>query len=289
VVNGLDGAGVAVDSAWVTPITGQTEFILQATPGYDRRIGNFFRIDGDTTTYYTPIVKYQDTSSVVPGVWVGWDTSFPVDGSYSTTSQMMFLFDQPLLFSIGATADKTSARYETDATSLSLKWVDGYGSHDIIYSYAIYPTVSSMKTGINLNPGFDATGNIAYNAYPSLYETGTFAIDMTAEVFPGLKPCWVDYQTISDRYLSDRTSYDNLRLTQLVSRFYYLDNVREEEIIQAVSAEELLRASDGDWGNLYTWANNRFNRVQGCEAKLYQIKQMIARSQLVARANRSLV
>ena len=59
------------------------------------------------------------------------------------------------------------------------------------------------------------------------------------------------------------------------TRKTYLYPTRENQIFQHVVDEELLRASDGATGNLYNWADNRFNRRNGCDARLAQIEKQI--------------
>jgi hypothetical protein len=56
-----------------------------------------------------------------------------------------------------------------------------------------------------------------------------------------------------------------------------------------MGSEEILRTSTGDPGDLYTWANNRFNRRQGCYARLKQIEQQIASNQSALSINKSLM
>jgi len=354
------------------PIAGQTTFILEVPAGYDRRIANF---DANK-----PVIRYADSSGIMPGIWSGWDTTgaqqvfsiastetspvvitnalaltlywtdmflqpqssaFPystystvgalktgintvsgfdatgnnafnlyktdlvdatnnifisgvniflkgIDSRYSITNQISFQLYQSALFTIGNSPDKTSPYVITDESALTIRWVDPYGSQTSSFMYSMFPTVGTMKSAINLSPGFDATGNLIYDGDPSGFQLGSEYMNPRVTVYPGLKPCFVDYQTLSDKNLTDRTDYIVDRIAEIDTRLGYFNGTRRTEIVQTVSDEELLRASDGGRGNLYIWANNRFNRVQGCESKLVQTKAIQSRNGSALTVNKTL-
>lgn len=212
-----------------------------------------------------------------------------IDNRYSINNQVTFNLFQPELFSIGFTSDKTSPYMITDSSALTLRWVDPYGSYSTSFLYADHTDVADMKASINGLTGFDATGNNIYDTVISAFKLNSSEyLNPRVSVYPGLKPCFVDYQTISDRNLTDRTDYIVSRINQIDYRLGYLEGTRKSEIIQTAVNEELFRATDGGWGNIYIWANNRFNRVQGCESKLVQIKSLIARNKSALTVNRTL-
>lgn len=91
-------------------------------------------------------------------------------------------------------------------------------------------------------------------------------------------PMYVNYQTISDRILDNRYTFTSDRSSVLDTRRSFMGG-RTSQIMSSVSQEELFRSTNGEFGNLYVWANNRFNRRQGCEAKLKQIEAQIAANQ----------
>jgi len=60
----------------------------------------------------------------------------------------------------------------------------------------------------------------------------------------------------------------------LTNRMAEID-LRETQIRAAILNEQYLMTSDGSSGAIYEWANNRFNRSNGSEARLMQIKKQI--------------
>jgi len=205
-----------------------------------------------------------------PGTYVHFSTSNPV-----ALFQIYF--------------EMSSPRYAVDTTALNLYWETGLTTVKKRLSYDDYPSVLAMKNVINTITGFDASGNISYNThatYALKLASGSFPPDAT--FYPGLKPCYVQYQTISERRLSDRTNFDIPREATVSERIVYLDSTREPQIRQYIDSEALLREpADGGNGDLYVWANNRFNRRQGCEARLKQIEKQTEANQSALQINRS--
>lgn len=162
--------------------------------------------------------------------------------------------------------------YGITKTAMNLSW-DGSGKS---YTYTNYPLVSSMKSGINADiPGLDATGSWIYDNTPVGFKTATTtAIPPDASVYPSLRNCFVEYYTLDSKTLKDRQGFITDRSSTLDDRINYLDT-RETEIKGHIVSEEYFRSSDGSSGNLYSWADNRFNRSNGCEARLKQIEKQI--------------
>ena len=154
----------------------------------------------------------------------------------------------------------------------------------ILYTNA--PTVGAMKTAINGITGFDATGNSIYNSLkpPFLLSSAFIPVPYDATIYPGLRPCAAFYETISDQQLMDRSNFDSTRITDLINRNSQL-TARYSSVKSLLESEGILMASDGQPGDLYAWANNRFNRRQGCEARLSQINQQIASNKSALKIN----
>jgi hypothetical protein len=137
-----------------------------------------------------------------------------------------------------------------------------------------------MKSDINTIFGIDATGDSTHDLSNSkgLKITDSTGISPDATVYSGLRENFVDYHTIDDKNLDDRKAFDLVRITQLNDRLDYL-NDREDQIRANMLSEESFMSSDAsNIGNLYEWADNRFNRSVGCEAKLKQIEKQIQMS-----------
>ena len=145
-------------------------------------------------------------------------------------------------------------------------------------------TVSAKYLNHSAVPGFWS----GWQAPPpvwSLYSQNN-QITFTGGPFTG--PLYVTYQTISDRILADRTDYCASRTVELNMRKSYLLNTREDEIFNNVKSENFLN-TDGDAGDLYIWANNRFNRRQGCDARLMQQEKLIEANQSGLGVNKTLI
>jgi hypothetical protein len=104
-----------------------------------------------------------------------------------------------------------------------------------------------------------------------------------------LRACVAFYQTISDQQLDNRYDFDTTRIQDLTDRTDYLNLTRLSGIGSSIANEGLLYKTDGMPGDIYTWANARFNRRQGCNAKLNQINQQIASNQSALQVNQTLL
>jgi hypothetical protein len=171
--------------------------------------------------------------------------------------------------------------YNVDTSGLGINW-DSSGVYLPYTSYDYPYGVLAMKYSINTTiPGLDATGDSIHDSSnpKGIVITGSTAIPPDATLYSGLRECFLDLWTIDDKNLRDRSSYDNTRIMQLDSRLRYLD-VRESQIKSDFLQEEFLMSSDtSSTGNIYDWADNRFNRSAGCEARLKQIEKQIQVSQ----------
>ncbi len=282
-IRGKDSTNVGVpvsSGPGITNIDGQQSFILQAPAGYDRRILNntIFSV-----TYYPAIV---DATSNIPfdGTWTGWGIY-----GYSNNNEITFTLDQPnMIFLNNVSMAGTNQRYITDSTALNILWDVGPSTTTVTFPYATYATVSSMKIALNTISGLSATGPAIHDASicKAFLILPPQSITPDATVYPGLRDATVAYQTISDMMLADRTNFASDRSNFLVNRIDYLTNTRNTQIKNAIKNEQLL-LDNGEPSDLYNWANNRFNRRQGCYAKLKQIEQQIASNESALQINKS--
>lgn len=223
-----------------------------------------------STVYYSPIAYFFDTSLPIDGTFNGSWYPSPTGNRYTTDSTLTFTITDRTDFLILNRTDAASHSYFTDGVRLVIDSTDFY--------YNSYPTVGAMKTAINsLALGITASGNIAYNSLASGFQ-GSGSITPDATLHPGLRSCYVDYWTIEDNFLWDRLDYITNRYTEVTNRLAYLVT-RQNQIKSTILSEEYLRATDGSTGNIYNWADNRFNRSNGCEARLKQIEKQIQMNQ----------
>jgi hypothetical protein len=185
--------------------------------------------------------------------------------------------------------EQSNPRYVTDSTGLNLIWEENSVTDMTSLLYADHTSILAMKIAIQNVPGFDAVGDSIYDSTKSRafllasgYITGT-----DATMYPGLRPCRAYYQTISDQQLNNRYEFDTSRIQDLADRTDYLNLTRFPGIKSSLMDEGLLMMSDGAPGDIYTWANARFNRRQGCSAKLNQINQQIASNQSALQVNQN--
>ena len=175
-----------------------------------------------------------------------------------------------------------SHTYSVDTGGVQLSWDNG----SKYYSYGSYPNVGAMKTGINSEiPGLNAMGGFSDSSVSGFLLTSTTAIPPDADIYAGLRPCSADYYTIDDQLLKVRDSSANARLVLDTARLVFLSD-RTDQIKQHVIDEEYFRSTSGATGNLYDWANNRFNRSTGCEARLKQIEKLIEMNQAALNVSR---
>lgn len=289
-VRGTDSTGVGVpvsSGAGITAINGLTTFKMRDDGGYDTRILNTSAVDG---TYRTPVVRNEDDNSLVDGSWTGWLGS--VADQYSSSNIIQFyLNDATPYFSIyqDSTPYNATYQYSIDGTALSIEYNDGTTTQNIYLPYSTYTTIGAMKTAVDAVPKLAVSGSASYDSSKCSFKLASGSIVPDATVYPGLRSNYVTYQTLSDQILSDRTTFVSDRSSQVNARYLYLDGTRDEQIIQHIKQEELLRSSDGADGNLYNWADNRFNRSIGCEARLAQIEKQIELKQENLKVNKRLL
>jgi hypothetical protein len=257
VVHGKD-SGFGVPVYIPISIVGQSDFAIITTDYYDRQILN----NTVDSTMYSPIVVYENDLTAIDGTWLG------LFGSYGYNRDATFQIYSVPLFALKA--DVTSSfTYSIDSSGL---WIDSTS-----FPYSGYGTVLALKSAISAISGLDATGDSIHDSSNprGMLLISTTAIPPDATLYSGLRECLINYWTIDDKNLRDRSSFDNTRISQLDSRLTYLDN-RENQIKSSFMSEEFFMSSDtSGTGNLYEWADNRFNRSVGCEAKLKQIEKQI--------------
>lgn len=263
----------------IVSINGATSFYLQATGGYDIRI-----LDTTSGSFISsPVLKYEDDNFLVDGSWTGWNVY-----GYSSNNKAQFHFnDTTSVFSMRYNPVSPTASYAVDRTAINIYLSSG---PSFTYRYADYLTVGLLKAGIDSISGMDVTGPLWFDSSASAsLRLASGAINPDATVFPALRDCYVAYQTISDRLLNNRLSFEVSRDLELGNRHSYLTNVRELGIKTGLVREALLRGSDGLPGDLYGWADNRFNRRQGCEARLNQATQMMGSNKSALTVNQRLL
>lgn len=258
---------------YITP-TSDVRINFQCSSGY-----NCGFVDATIeSVYYAPVSYFQDTLQPIDGTFDGTWTPAPTGNRYTTDNFLSFTVTDHTDMLILTATDATSHSYSNDIFNF---YVDGTP-----FPYITYPLISNMKTAINaFAVGVAATGNTFYDSYAAGFR-GSGIINPDATVYPGLRPCIISYYTINDKSLGDRTSFYTNRTTQLNNRKTFLYN-RESQIFSDVLLEEYLRASDGATGNIYNWANNRFNRNNGCEARLKQIEKQIQMNQAGLQVNKN--
>lgn len=286
---------------------------------------SFYYNRADTTAYYdidtTAIVitKYQDVNFVSRDEFLY--TSYPTLGQLETglrgvsDTSVETMFDPSYsygsLASDSGTVSRTSpgtytlfpaavplftvdfdmqnASYATNPTSLILSWFTNSVFQSKAFDYGT-ETIYDLKASINNSmASLMAYGPSLYDAdFAASFNNATGFIFPSANFSRGLRDCTVAYQTISDRILNNRDSSDTVRIGYLTDRTDYLGLSRENQIKNDVVTEQILRNSDGGPSDLYVWANNRFNRRQGCYSRLNQIQQQIASNQSALNINKSL-
>lgn len=260
-------------------------FVLPVFQGpYDRRVVDA-TING---TPYVPVVSYiyGMDSTVLDGTWSGYD---PLSSNHYSDPSQDFVFHRKddVLF-LTHYFDGSSYAYYVDSSGLAIKRDATYH----YYNYTSYLTVASIKSAINADlgsPNFFASGNPSFDSYPPgfaiigssgspipLTVPNTFKIypDFSL-ILPSLSTCNVTYYTIDNQFLMDRISFDTTRMANILNRESFITS-RENQIKSNILQEELFMSSDAsNIGNLYEWADNRFNRSVGCEARLKQIEKQI--------------
>lgn len=218
-------------------------------------------------------------------------------GQVQTSGSMMHfsMFHPAPLFRVFF--EMSSLRYNVDRTALNIQWEEHGDTTGRNYNYVAYPTVGAVKAAVNLLPGVDATGAPIYESRASRafrldnlgpYPQG-FSPLIDSTIYPGLRPLYVGYETISERILTDRTDFIAARVPVIDPRIKYLDETRGPQIYRDLGNEEILRSDTGDVGDLWTWANNRFNRRQGSEARLKQAEAIIASDQAAFQVNKGIL
>jgi hypothetical protein len=248
---------------------------------------------------YVSLHTLQTAVGLLPGITVG--NFFTPDCTYNTlqASSGTIGITSPSILNFGSDIslfktffDMTNPGYFIDSTGLNVYWVENLTTTRKVFSYDLYPTIGSVKAGLNAMPTINAFGPSSLDASSSTsfkQDSGIILVTPDSTIYPGLKPCYAVYQTISDRLLDTRMSFITDRSSQMVPRITYLDDVRFSQIENDIRNEQILRSDTGGFGDLWIWANNRFNRRQGCEAKLKQQEQLIASNQTALAINKSLM
>jgi hypothetical protein len=223
------------------------------------------QVDGLPGLAITPVPAHDSSSSAV----LQAHSTAPVGGGAPLYDQTYSLFT--------LTNDNIySHTYYVDKTGVGLAW----SGDSKLYAYSIYSTVGSMKNAINADiPGINATGPASYDSVPSSFKPiGTTAVPPDAPIYPALRPCYANYNTMDSKLLLNRNAFVSVRKPAVDARITFL-NGRETQIKQHIIDEEHFRAANGSTGNLYNWADNRFNRSNGCEARLKQVEKVIEMNQ----------
>jgi hypothetical protein len=232
---------------------------------------------------------YGVDSTVLDGTWSGYD---PLSGNHYSDPTQNFTFhrsDEALLLT--HYFDGHLYDYYVDTTSLAINQDATY----YYYIFSSYLTLAALRSAINADfapvplTGLYASGNASLGLMPPkfvpigssgspipLLVPNTYKIypDFTG-MLPTLSSCNVNYYTIDDQYLADRSSFDTTRLTNISNRESFI-LTRESQIKTNMLQEEYFMSLDtSNTGNLYEWADNRFNRSVGCEARLTQIEKQI--------------
>jgi hypothetical protein len=248
----------------------------------------------DTTSFlyadYTSVSNLVGAINVTPG-FVATTIQDRVYTSFDLTSNVLLpayvSLDGTHLFNVSF--DMANLTYLTDTTALNFNWTTNSIPQSRKFVYGSQ-TLSDIVQ--NVNEITSLFSSVVGN--PTDYAA---SFDMTSGVLPfgavtlneGLRDCTVAYQTISDRILDNRLNADTTRIVYLTNRVNYLDTTREPGLMNCVEDEEILRNPDGGPSDLYIWANNRFNRRQGCYSRLNQILQQIASNRSALNVNKSLI
>lgn len=267
-------------SATITGINGGFAFYLSAPPANDLRILNTV-VD---STVSVPVVYFLNDASVVGGTWYDHNPILPV-GTYSNDSTVIFAMNTPVVFSLTTGSWVTYATHQVTSTNLNLNWSVDSTPHST--TIPLYPLtyITNIVNQINLTGDITATINPACASFYSSLLVNISSLP--ANVYFGLRDVFVTYETISDRLLNERISFNNDRYAYLNNtRVPYLE-ARESQIGSDIVSEELLRNASGDPGNIYVWANNLFNRRQGSYARTAQIQALIDSNQSALNINKT--
>jgi hypothetical protein len=184
--------------------------------------------------------------------------------------------------------EMSNRRYRVDGTSMSVLWNENAIPVTREFLYSTYTNIGSLKTAIGNVTGFGADGSSMYDSYAPSLLLADGTTPATVYFTSALRNLYVDYQTISDKNLADRTGDISSRDSTLSARMGYLSGTRDLELPSEAPLEQFLRSSDGGYGNLYLWADNRFNRRQGSNARLNQIEKQIEANQSSLNVNKRL-
>jgi hypothetical protein len=224
---------------------------------------------------------------VVPGVWTGWDSG--VFNAYSVNNTVSFTINNSVsILNISIVFPVFNATYFTSTTGLTIDWYNGANHYNEFLSFSAFPTIASMISYIQSFPGFNPTSTVPSENSAS-FKIASGPINTSADIYRALRPVTVIYQTIRDTNLIRRNADISGRPAQLNSRDTYLSGTVEPYIKSALNTEGLLRVATGAPGDLYMWADNRYNRRQGCEARLVQITQVINSNSSAQAVNQRLL
>jgi hypothetical protein len=217
----------------------------------------------------------------VDGTWTGGDPS--VSDIYTIDNDATFNFNDSTPCFVIFADGSNDREYSIDRTAINILW-DGNTSE---FRYSAYPTIGDIKNIINSTvPGIDATGDVSLDSSNSeSFKIASGTINPDATIYPALRPCHVEWYSISDKMLNDRLSFATDRSDYLKYRNDYLENERDLQIRNGVWDDKILNDGVGNPSDLYKWANNRWNRRQGCNAKLKQIEKQIEANQSALEIN----
>jgi len=220
-----------------------------------------------------------------------------VSNNYSLNNDATFTIDDSYtLFGFRIQSGVVGAQYTVGALGIDFFWQDVSGFYSQFIDYVTYPTIGVFKTavasltGLDTSSGFFVAGDSVYDSSASAcFKLNPYSsISPDASVYPGLRDCTVGYYTISDQLLLDRSSYVLARDSTLGNRISALTS-RQASIMANIDTEAILRDTDGNTGDLYAWSDLRFNRRQGCDAKLKQIEAQIASNKSASNTNQRIL
>ena len=278
--------GVSASSGTnIAPILGSNSFILKEATGR-HFLSSYIGLNN-----YAPTLKYIDNSLDVDGYWTGWWTDITGHNNYNYSQNNKITFhlnDATPLMYLKQTSPTYSHSYFIDGAGVGVTADGTYRYYS--YSDASNCTVAGMKAHIKsdfLTRGLDTTGNTIYDFKPSGFKPiGSFSAQITippdAAFSACLRGCHCAYTTVDNSNLNTREIFSSATRKNILDHRNTFLTGRDSAIRGAILSEEYLRSTDSTLGNLYDWVDNRFNRSNGCEARLIQVtkQQEMNRSSL---------
>jgi hypothetical protein len=272
----IDSSAIAISKYQFTDFISKDEFLYASYPTL-----------GDLETGIGGVSDMVVSGLFDPTFLYGY---LPTDtGIISRTSPGTYVMI-PSTFLFDISFDMHDFSYSTNTTALNIDWISNGVPQGKTYVYGsqnVGDIINDINGGLTSIVATMITPPSTDYAASFIIASGT--ITPSINLYRGLRDCTVAYQTISDRILDVRLDFDTIRIAYLTDRTDYLNSTREPEIKNDVITEEYLRNPDGSPSDLYVWANNRFNRRQGCYSKLNQIQQQIASNQSALSINQGLM